>query len=99
VSIFPILLSSSVGLALLFSITLDRREDPDENQFVATQSSLNCARCDSRYILDIDPTENGDLLLCGNCGPIWRPLEPPPVEPILRSPGDRFIDRLPVRDR
>ena len=86
-------------VALLFVVTLDRSRDPDENQSVATQSSLNCARCASRYILDIDPTENGDLLLCGNCGYTWRPIEPAPVEPILRSPVDRFTDRLRLPDR
>jgi hypothetical protein len=48
--------------------------------------------CAARDIFDIDPTEQGDLLYCVECGYQWRPA-PPPREPAVRRPLDRFLAR------
>jgi len=44
-----------------------------------------CPVCDSHYIIDIDPSEQGELLACGDCGHQWR-LRLPTREPVGRQP-------------
>ena len=48
-----------------------------------------CPMCAAHDTFDIDPTEQGELFHCSECGHTWR--EPPPqtaspLSPIARSP-------------
>jgi hypothetical protein len=46
--------------------------------------------CAAHHIMDIDPTEQGEVFYCADCGHNWHPdlaaapLEPAPRQPIAR---------------
>jgi len=52
---------------------------------------LLCPMCAARNIFDIDPTEQGELFYCPDCGHQWR-YQPPPRARVWRQPSDRFLN-------
>jgi hypothetical protein len=51
-----------------------------------------CPMCAARHIFDVDPTEQGEMFYCPECGHNWRldarptPVEPSGRQPLARSP-------------
>ena len=70
------------------------------NASMLAPGRLLCPMCAARNIFDIDPTEQGELFYCPDCGHQWR-YQPPPPEPIGQRPFDRWFNRdpfTPLRD-